>query len=336
MPARQMAKRCIIAMLLLFSCLLLFAGCTPAGEEGTSTPQDGSVEDAAAAGDSAEEAVLTVTDSLGEELVFSAAPQSVVCLQASLAEIWLLAGGTMVGVTDDAGERGLDIGDAAPVGTTHSPSTEAIFALAPDLVVYSPDISGQTEAAGVLEQAGIVCYAAKVDTFDDYIDVLSDFCTLTGDDTAFLEYGEAVEAEIAAVIDAVPEGIELPSVLFMRGYSSGVKAKAREHVVCDILDDLGADNIAARHDSLLEDVSLETVIAEDPAFIFVVYMGEDNAAAEAALAESLTNNPAWADLRAVREGNFITLPRELFHYKPNQRWGEAYAYIFDILYPQSE
>ena len=56
MPARQMAKRCIIAMLLLFSCLLLFAGCTPAGEEGTSTPQDGSVEDAAAAGDSAEEA----------------------------------------------------------------------------------------------------------------------------------------------------------------------------------------------------------------------------------------------------------------------------------------
>ena len=115
---------------------------------------------------------------------------------------------------------------------------------------------------------------------------LSDFCTLTGDDTAFLEYGEAVEAEIAAVIDAVPEGIEPPSVLFMRGYSSGVKAKAREHVVCDILDDLGADNIAARHDSLLEDVSLETVIAEDPAFIFVVYMGEDNAAAEAALAES--------------------------------------------------
>ena len=29
----------------------------------------------------------------------------------------------------------------------------------------------------------------------------------------------------------------------------------------------------------------------------------------------------------------VLLPRELFHYKPNARWGESYAYLAKILYP---
>lgn len=261
-------------------------------------------------------------------------PQAVVCLQASLAEIWLNAGGVLCGVSDDALERGLETGGAALTGTVKHPSTEAIFALSPDLVIYSPDIAGQSEAAAVLEQAGVPCYAAKVDTFADYLAALAAFTAITGNEAAYEQYGLAVREQIEAVVAAVPADADAPSVLFLRGYSSGVKAKAREHVVCDILDHLGADNIAARQQSLLEEISMETVIAEDPQFIFVVYMGEDSAAAEAALAGSLTDNPAWGDLRAVREGNFIVLPRELFHYKPNQRWGESYAYLYDCLYGQ--
>ena len=39
-------------------------------------------------------------------------------------------------------------------------------------------------------------------------------------------------------------------------------------------------------------------------------------------------------LTAVKQDRLILLPKELFHYKPNARWGESYAYLAKILYPQ--
>ena len=49
--------------------------------------------------------------------------------------------------------------------------------------------------------------------------------------------------------------------------------------------------------------------------------------------ETFGSNPAWAGLSAVQNGRYVLLPRELFHYKPNARWGESYAYLAKILYP---
>jgi excinuclease ABC subunit A len=53
-------------------------------------------------------------------------PERVVVLQASLADLWITAGGTVTGVTDDAEERNI-APEATVVGTTKSPSTEAIL-----------------------------------------------------------------------------------------------------------------------------------------------------------------------------------------------------------------
>ena len=42
-------------------------------------------------------------------------------------------------------------------------------------------------------------------------------------------------------------------------------------------------------------------------------------------------NPAWQQLTAVKEGRVYTLPKELYNLKPNDRWGEAYEKIENIL-----
>ena len=55
--------------------------------------------------------------------------------------------------------------------------------------------------------------------------------------------------------------------------------------------------------------------------------------AQANLEESLLSNPAWQSLRAVREGRFYILDNTLYHQKPNERWGDAYEGLADILYP---
>jgi len=276
---------------------------------------------------------IPVTDCTGEERLLPEKPENVVVLQASLADLWLTAGGSVTGVTDDAEERGLDTGEAVLVGTTKSPSVETILSLKPQLVIYSPDIAGQAAAAEVLRSAGIPLLPAKVDSFSDYLFHLKLFTTLTGNTNAYETCGEAVAAEIEAIRAAVPREGDAPRVLFLRAYSSGAKAKATEHLVCDILTELGTVNIAASETSLLENLSLEVIAREDPDYIFVVTMGSDEHAAIERLEETLFSQPLWQSVTAMEEGRLVYLPRELFHYKPNARWAEAYDYVFQILYP---
>ena len=101
-----------------------------------------------------------------------------------------------------------------------------------------------------------------------------------------------------------------------------------------MLADLGCVNVADRGGALLENLSLEAVIAADPDYIFAVLQGADESKARAVLAGALLDHPAWSGLRAVKEGRFYTLDNKLYNLKPNARWGEAYEKLADILYPE--
>ena len=68
-----------------------------------------------------------------------------------------------------------------------------------------------------------------------------------------------------------------------------------------------------------------------PDYIFLTAMGSQEAAE--AYIDDLFAQDGWRQLTAVAEGNYQFLPREMFHFKPNARWGEAYAYLAQLLYP---
>lgn len=70
---------------------------------------------------------------------------------------------------------------------------------------------------------------------------------------------------------------------------------------------------------------------EDPDYIFLTAMGSQEASE--AYIDDLFAQDGWRQLTAVAEGNYQFLPREMFHFKPNARWGEAYAYLAQLLYP---
>ena len=61
-------------------------------------------------------------------------------------------------------------------------------------------------------------------------------------------------------------------------------------------------------------------------------MGNSEKAIQA-LKDGIEQNPAWSGLTAVKNDRYIVLPKELFHYKPNARWGESYEFIAKILFP---
>lgn len=275
---------------------------------------------------------VTFTDALGYEAVIERWDR-VVSLYGSFAETWLLAGGQLVGTTSDAiEERQLDLGEAAVVGTVKEPNLEAVIAAEPDFVILASDIAGQAELHQALADAAIPHAYFRTDTFDEYLSMLELFCSMTGRQDLYQQNGLAVQAQIQEVLNTVA-GQPQPTALLLRAYSTGAKAKGDDNLAGVILRDLGADNLVTRHESLLEDLSLEEIIAADPDFILVTTMGSSDEAAMAYMEETFGSNPAWAGLSAVKSGRYVLLPRELFHYKPNARWGESYAYLAKILYP---
>jgi iron complex transport system substrate-binding protein len=51
------------------------------------------------------------------------------------------------------------------------------------------------------------------------------------------------------------------------------------------------------------------------------------------LKKDVDSNSAWGSLKAVKNDRYIILPKELYLYKPNDRYGEAYEGLAKILYP---
>jgi iron complex transport system substrate-binding protein len=278
------------------------------------------------------------TDALGDTISVDK-PQRVVALMGGFAETWLLAGGSLVGVSDDAiNERNLELPEAtANLGFFRSPHVESIVALDPDLVLLSAETPAHTALKGTLNNAGIATAYFSVTHFEDYLEMLKIFTEITGNTEGYQSYGLAVEQEINDWIELARQkmettGEEPPSILFLITASSGIHSQDSDTMTGRMLKKLGCVNIIDESPSPLRHFSMEMVIMSDPDYIFVVPMGHDGGLAEKHLRESITSNPAWRDLTAVKNGRYILLPQEKFLYKPNQRWGESYSYLYEILF----
>lgn len=257
--------------------------------------------------------------------------ERVVSLYGSFAEAWLEAGGTLAGVTEDAvNERHLNT-DAVIIGTNKAPNLELVFALEPDWVILSEDIAAQQSIKEVLQSAGVSCDAFRVDSYRDYAHMMDVFTARTGRRDIYEEKVLPMIGEIESIIEKAKDQ-PVQEVLLLRAYSTGAKAKGSDNLVGVMLRDLGCINLVDKYPSLLEELSLESILLEDPDWIFVSIMGGDEEAALAALNATLGANPAFASLTAVKEGRLHVLPREGFHYKPNARWSESYAYLYELLW----
>lgn len=275
-----------------------------------------------------------IVDSLGNAASVSSTDRVVSC-HASFAQCWLLSGGKLVGVTEDAiTDRGLLLQeDIGIIGTVKSIDLERLVALEPDYVILSADLTAHLELQPALQQMGIEYGYFREDTFEEYSMVMQQFCAINDESGALLQENVTdVKNRIQSVIDAVPTETD-QSFLLLRAFSSGMKAKTDDNLAGQILNEFGLSNIADNSPSILEDLSMEQIMIEDPDYIFVITMGDEQAAREYLMC-NVENDPAWAGLSAVQNGRYIILPQDLFHYKPNHRWDESYRMLAEILYPE--
>lgn len=324
---------------LFLALALLLTGCTAVSTTETTSQAVSQVDSSSSAPESASSQLesvgeVSITDSNGSQITLDTSAPRVVAAYGSFAEAWLLAGGELCGVTQDALEQ-RDLGlpeDIAVVGTVKEPNAEEIIALEPDLVLLASDITAQADIRDVLENAGLACAFFQVDTFADYAFMMEQLCAVTGREDLYEENVTQVGQQIEEAQANAALSSTRPNVLLIRAFSTGIKAKTDDELAGAILKDLGAHNIADDHPSMLEDLSLEEVIAADPDYIFVTTMGDEQKALDY-LNGLIQQNPAWSELSAVKEDRYVVLPKDLFHYKPNNRWGKSYQYLGEILYP---
>ena len=276
---------------------------------------------------------FTFTDSEGEIVELSHKPQKTAVLFSSLAECWIEAGGEVYVTVGESVERGLvkEETELVDKGAGKTVDTEKLISLEPDFVICSADIASHRDVASALKKAKIPVAMLRMDTFEDYLTILRTLTKITGKTENYEQFGENAKSEIEKIISNRKRENN-PKILFVRSgssYSSAKAKKADDNFAAKILEDFGCINIADKAEVLLDNLSAEVILKENPQYIFVSVMGDyDNSKA---YMQELLNKKEYASLDAVKNGRVYFLPKELFQYKPCGRWAESYRYISSIL-----
>ena len=282
------------------------------------------------------EETVTFTDALGRTVTVGKNPERVASLLGSFADVWVLAGGSLCAAPEDAWDDfGLELEDAVNLGGAHSPSLELLLSADPDFVLASASTASNVEMREALEAANITVAYFDVDNFYDYLDMLSICTDITGRKDLYEQNGLQLKGQIEDIKNqyaAADISRQERTVLLIRTSVSTIKVKGSEGTVLgEMLADMGCINIADSDASLLENLSVEAVIRQNPHHIFVVTMGSDTEGAKASLDNMIAENPAWNTLEAIQAGRIYMMDKTLFNLKPNDRWAESYRTLYETL-----
>ncbi len=252
-------------------------------------------------------------------------------LFSSLAEIWKEAGGSIDITVGETIERGF-----APAGTPIVDSgagktinAEMLISLKPTLVICSADIPAQVSLAKMLSDSGIAVLSFHVECFEDYLYALDAMTDLTGKKDAYISATKTKSLVEKLISGEEMQKIKGTKILFFRAGSTSSSTKTKssdEHFAAAMLSEFGCVNPA--DNAPISSLSIESIISSNPEYIFFSLMGDEDAAI--ANIKKLILSDTWSQLSAVKENKVFILPRELFHFKPCSRWGEAYNYLANI------
>jgi len=124
--------------------------------------------------------------------------------------------------------------------------------------------------------------------------------------TAFVAEAEAT---VAAVEEAVADVSERPTVLALERYQGALTARGGAGIFDEIIRLAGGENAFGDVAERTFDVNAEQVVAADAdVLVYDTCCGSDRTRADTeADLESLAADPAFADLRAIRDGRVLVL-----------------------------
>ncbi|GAU82349.1 iron ABC transporter substrate-binding protein [Bosea sp. BIWAKO-01] len=282
----------------------------------------------------------TVRDGAGREMaiparverVFPAGPPAAITLYTLAPD--LLLGWPRANRAEEREFLLPGVGDRPEVGRItgrgNSANLEAVLGLKPDLIVDAGS-TGRTYvelAMRVQEQTGIP-YALLDGRFEQIPASYRILGQLTGRSEraeTLARWCETAMATIKGRIATIP-GEKRPSVYYARG-PRGLETGLGGSINVETLSFLGARNVAAETPgSGLANVSLEQVLSWDPEVIVTI---------DSAFADGVSSDPAWANVRAVRDRRVHLSPKLPFgwvDFPPSVNRMIGLWWLAKLLYP---
>ena len=286
--------------------IALLAGCGSAPPSPTSAP------------------VITVEDGVGNMVTLDAEPQRIVSLAPGHTEtLYALGiGDRLVGVTEFCNYPP-EVTDKPKVGGFSNIDLEQVVGLEPDLVLATT--MHMAEVVPALQDKGITVFVADPQTVLEVLETILTIGRLTGQNEAASELVAGMQQRIDAVQEAIGDAPR-PRVFWELGpelYTAGPGS-----FIDDLIVMAGGDNVAAAADSPWPQLSVETIVLQDPD---VVVLADHN---YGETAEMVKERPGWGDINAVKEGRIVELTNDDIVSRPGPRIVEGLEFLARAFHPE--
>jgi iron complex transport system substrate-binding protein len=245
---------------------------------------------------------VTVVDDRGHSVTLDHPPARIVTLSPHLAEVAFAAG---------AGERvvGVSVFSDFPPQVAKLPQIEAsgrvdlerVVRLAPDLALAWRG-GNRVQDLERLERLGIPVYASDARRLEDVARVLRSVGQLAGSPAEGEAAAAAFERDMAKLRERYRG--RSPVRVFYEVWHEPLMTVSGAHLVSDLLEVCGAENVFQDAQSLIPAISAEQLYARRPDVVVVSGVGLDDAAA-------LARWRRYAALPAVREGRVYAIDASL-------------------------
>ena len=283
---------------------------------------------------------ITATDAFGEQCEISCRPARTILCYPSLLEIWMDCGGTLAGMHSPQKTEILPQGtESIPkVGSYMHPNAEIIVRLKPDLVILSGMTGRHRPLGDLLRKSGIETLYLKYDNYSDYQAISSLFSRILGRERGS-GIPERIDREVRTIRERCAGQQKKPTFLVLLFNGAEFRAETDQAHASFIFSSLGGRNILNAEGRTVRSQrtawSREELLLKDPDCIFLIPAAKSPAINREAI-RKFVQNPALRTLKAVRTGRLHVLPPELFQYKPNKRFPDAFRYAEKLLYPDRE
>ena len=260
-------------------------------------------------------------------------PQKIAVLSNSVLSMLYAVDGKAISRVNTTDSLPPEIEALPALGQTANINMEQLLGLNPDLILGLENQHKKYEAQ--LQSSKIPTVLINYDGIKDNVPLLTFLGELTNHQDKAKTVIATYENNIAKVKDAV-KGQQPARVAVLRATGKGVTAETDASITASMVKELGMTNVVTSHlDKTTTDktvpYSLETLAADDPDIIFVVTMGKEEEITKA-MKKAMTDNPAWANLKAVQNNRVVYLPSKLFLLNPGLQTPEAMARLVKEAY----
>ena len=260
-------------------------------------------------------------------------PQKIAVLSNSVLSMLYAVDGKAISRVSTTDKLPPEIEALPALGQTANINMEQLLGLNPDVVLGLENQHKKYEAQ--LQSSKIPTVLIDYDGIKDNVPLLTFLGELTNHQDKAKTVIATYENNITKVKDAV-KSQQPARVAVLRATGKGVTAETDAAITASMVKDLGMTNVVSTHlDKTTTDktvpYSLETLAADDPDIIFVVTMGKEEEITKA-MKKAMTDNPAWANLKAVQNNRVVYLPSKLFLLNPGLQTPEAMARLVKEAY----